>query len=156
HQVQSLRGIAQENDFARVGEADKSRHLLPRRFVQLGRLFGQRVNRTMHVGVGQLVVVADGLDHCARLLRRGGIVEINQTTPSAPSLEDRKVAAYQFAIECHCSFAIQEGNPSIQAAAWIAPFLSRRGIPFRRFLTMYNSASTASAISSGASAPISI
>ena len=46
--------------------------------VSLGRAGAQLVQAAMHVGVVVLVVVPQRIEHRARLLRGGGVVEIDQ------------------------------------------------------------------------------
>ncbi len=53
-------------------------HGRARGFVLFGRAFGKIVHAAMNVGVAALVVAHDRVDHRARLLRRGGVVEIDE------------------------------------------------------------------------------
>ena len=61
--------------------------------VRLGRLFGERVQPAVDVGVVVLVVVHERLDHLARLLGRRGVVEVHQRLAMHLALQDREVAA---------------------------------------------------------------
>jgi hypothetical protein len=45
----------------------------------------------MHIGVVVLVVVPERFDHAARLLRRGGVIEIDQRMPMHLLLQDWEV-----------------------------------------------------------------
>jgi len=58
----------------------------------------------MHVRVVIGVMAADGIDHRGRLLRRGGVVEIDQRTPVHALPQRGKVAADPFHVEgrVHC------------------------------------------------------
>ena len=54
---------------------------------------GEIVQPAMHVGVFHLVGVLDGLQHGARLLRRGAVVEIDQRLAVDLAEQDRKIGA---------------------------------------------------------------
>jgi hypothetical protein len=57
------------------------------------------VDAAMHVGVGLGVVARLALDHAARLLAGGGVVEIDQRLAMHAAFEDRKVAAQAHHVE---------------------------------------------------------
>src|ERR1700733_4204107 len=47
----------------------------------------------MDIGVGSLVVANDCVNHCARFLGRGGVVQINQRLSVNLLLQDREIGA---------------------------------------------------------------
>jgi hypothetical protein len=53
----------------------------------------------MHVGVVALVVARDGVDHTARLLRRGRVVQVDDRLAVNFLIQDGEVGAYAFDIE---------------------------------------------------------
>ena len=66
-------------------------------FVQLVDLFRKRVDAAMHVGVVLLVGVHNRLDHLARPLAGGRIVEIHQRHAIMDRAgQDRKIGAKPF------------------------------------------------------------
>ena len=77
-EVDALRGAAHEDDFGWARGVDEFLHGRARRFVFLGRLFGKMVDGAVNIGVGALVIPGNRVDHGARLLRRGSVVEIDE------------------------------------------------------------------------------
>jgi hypothetical protein len=62
--------------------------------VRLGGHFAEVVNAPMNVGVLFAVVADDAIDDLSRLLRGGGVVEIDErATVAHGSVEDRKIVA---------------------------------------------------------------
>ena len=93
HEIDALRRPAREDDLVRARRAEVVAPRLPRALVRLGRARTQLVQAAMHVGVVVLVVVAQRLDHRARLLRRGRVVEIDQRLAVHLFVQDREVLA---------------------------------------------------------------
>ncbi len=75
------------------GRVDKLRDTLPGALVLPGGALGEGVDAAMDVGVVALVVIVQRVDDHARLLRRGGIVEIHQWFAVDFLSEQRKVVA---------------------------------------------------------------
>ena len=94
HQVDGLGGAACEDDFGRGAGVEESAHALACCFVQLGGLLAEVVHASVHVGVGVEVLAAHGVEHRQRLLRGGGIVEVNQRAAMHLPREYGEVAAY--------------------------------------------------------------
>src|SRR5215204_5877503 len=90
-EVDRLGGVAREDDLVVTGGADEARDIITYTLVGSGRLLGERVNATMDIGIGGLVVVNERLDHLSRLLRGGGVVEIDETAPVDASRQDGKI-----------------------------------------------------------------
>ena len=78
-----------------------------------GRAIAQFMNAAMDVGVVVLVIIAQRLDDCARLLRGRGVIEINQRMAMDLLIQDRKIGAQcspidlASAIRLECTGAIQ-------------------------------------------------
>ncbi len=89
--VDRLRGAARENHVANARSANKALHAEARLFIRLGGPLAERVDGTMHVGVVRLIVMANRLDDRAWLLRRCGVVEVDQRLAVHLLLQDRKV-----------------------------------------------------------------
>ena len=99
-QVERLRRRAREHDLALPGRTDERGDLRARAFVQLSRLFGQRVHAAVHVRVVMLVEVDEAVDHAPRLLRRGRVVQPDERLVAVhAALEDREVLANDLGIE---------------------------------------------------------
>ena len=77
-QVDALRRAAREDNLFRRSGAEEAAHRLAGGFVQIGGALREEVHATMHVGVHVVVFLRHGLDHRTRLLRRGGVVEIDK------------------------------------------------------------------------------
>ena len=72
---------------------EEAAHGLARALIGVGRRIGEIMQAAMHIGVFVLVDMGDALDHLPRLLRRGGVVEIDEILAIGLFGEDRKVAA---------------------------------------------------------------
>jgi len=108
HKVQGGGGACGEDDFGWRGRAKEYRGELPGPLVGCGRFFAQGVNPAVDVGISSSVVPVNGLDDRGRLLRRGGVVEIDQGPaphdaaenwkigPHLPDIPDRRGPAPQF------------------------------------------------------------
>ena len=59
----------------------------------LGRARAQCVQATMDVGVLVFVIISNDIEHRARLLRAGGIVEVNQRMTVHALPQNRKIFA---------------------------------------------------------------
>ena len=98
-QVDRLRRRARKNDLVVRGRIEKPAHGFARRLVSLGRRVGQIMQAAMHIGVFVLVSVRQAFDHRPRLLRRGGIVEIDQRLAIGALGQNRKIGAQGLGVE---------------------------------------------------------
>src|SRR5438094_144244 len=93
HQVDALGGAADEDPLARIGSVEE---LLDPGAGSLEVARGpltQQVNAAVDVGVVGLVVAAQRLQDGARLLRGGGVVQVDQGLAVDLLLQDREVCA---------------------------------------------------------------
>ena len=91
-QVDRFGRVARPYDLGRVGGVDEAGDLRARRLEGVGGAGRQLVNAAMDVRVIVLVIVDERVDHRARLLRRGGRIEIHQPAPARRRLrQDRKI-----------------------------------------------------------------
>ncbi len=91
-QVDGLRGVLGEDHLVLgVGRADQPSYRHPGRFVEAVRFLGDRVDPTVHVGVGGLVVRVHGVEDTLGALRRRGRVEIDDAVPVHGPTEQRKI-----------------------------------------------------------------
>ncbi len=93
HQVDGLRRPAHKDNLARIGGVHEPPHRLPRGVVRLGSAHAQRVHPAMNVGVQMFVVMRDGVENHARLLRSGRVVEIDEGLAVHKLGEDWEVGA---------------------------------------------------------------
>ncbi len=93
HQVDGLGGVAGEDDLFLAGRVEEGAHLLARILVGFGRGIGEIVQPAVHVGVFGGIGVLQAIEHGLRLLRRGGIVEIDERLAVDLQREDRKILA---------------------------------------------------------------
>ena len=92
-EVDALGRAAGEDDLARRGGVEERPHLLAGGLVGLGRKLAQHVDAAMDVGVAADVVVHQRVEHGLRLLRRGGVVEIDQRLAVHLLVQDREIRA---------------------------------------------------------------
>ncbi|GJE42658.1 hypothetical protein AEGHOMDF_1830 [Methylobacterium soli] len=78
HEVVGLGGVAGEDDLVRGAGIEELARGFARALEPLGRGIRHEMQAAMDVGVTRLHAGHHGVDHRARLLRRGGVVEINQ------------------------------------------------------------------------------
>ena len=97
--VDRLRAALGEDDVLRRRRIDEPRHGRARALVGLGRLVRQRVQAAVHVGVGAAHRAGHRFDHRFRLLRAGGVVEIDQRPAVHLARQDRKLRAHGVDIE---------------------------------------------------------
>ena len=83
------RGVPLASDLGAGSLVDLATHGL----VLLRRFNRERVNAAVDVRVAVFVVADERVDHLARLLRRGGVVEVDQRVPVHFPGEDREVFA---------------------------------------------------------------
>ena len=71
--------------------SEERRHLDTRILVGFGRPLAQLINAAMNVGVFGLVEADDAVDHGARLLGGGGVVEVDQRLAVHLVVQDREI-----------------------------------------------------------------
>jgi hypothetical protein len=91
HQVDGLRRAAGKDDLLATLGADESLDFVARRLVGLGCALRQEVDAAVDVGVVRLVEVGDGVEDLARLLRRRGVVQVDQGLAVHVLLQRREV-----------------------------------------------------------------
>jgi hypothetical protein len=92
-EVDGLGGVAGEDDFFLAGGIEEGAHLLARVLIGLGRGVGEVMQSAMHIGVFGGVGAGEPLQHRVRLLRRGGVVEIDERLAVHLHGEDGKILA---------------------------------------------------------------
>ncbi len=98
-EIDRLGRPAREDQLTQARNADELLHLDASFLVKLRGPFAERMNAAMHVGVIVFVIVPKRLDHRPRLLRRRGIVEIDERLAVHLLMQDRKIGADAFDIE---------------------------------------------------------
>ena len=106
HEVESLGGAAREDDFRRRAGVDEAAHRLAGSLMELGSLYAEVVDAAVHIGVGVEVLVAHGVEHTHRLLRRGGVVEINERLAVHLAGEYREVGPHLIYIVHHILYIV--------------------------------------------------
>ena len=92
-EIDRLGRVAGEDDLFLAPGVEKGRDLLARALVGFGRLVGEIMQAAMHVGVLRRVGLLQAIEHGARLLRRGGVVEIDERLAVDLHRQDRKIRA---------------------------------------------------------------
>src|SRR6185437_13708749 len=88
-----LGGVAGEDYFFFLLRIQKSAHGLSRALVSFGRFVGEIMQAAMHVGVLLRIGLLQPVEHLARLLRRGRVVEIDQRLAIDLERQRRKIRA---------------------------------------------------------------
>ena len=91
HKVQGLGRRPREDDLVGGGGVEEGAGLLARALESLGRGVGEIVQAAMDIRVFVLVGIDHAVDDRARLLRRGGVVEIDKLLAIGFEREDRKI-----------------------------------------------------------------
>ena len=78
YEIDALRSASGEDDFTRRTGIEKAAHRLASLFVEVGSLLGKEMNTTVDVGIHIIVFFRHRLNHLARFLRRGCIIEVDQ------------------------------------------------------------------------------
>ena len=125
-EVDRLGGIAGEDDLFLAPGIEKCRHFFARAFVGFGRLVGEIMQAAMHVGVLRRVGLVDAIEHRLRLLRRGGVVEIDKRLAIDLRREDRKIRADAVDVIGAVGHCRMHCNPSL---SWRAPSATPRPDP---------------------------
>ena len=115
-EIEALGGAACENDLGRGTRIEKLPHAFARRLVQRGGFLRQRVDAAVHIGVAGGVELFHRREHGARLLRRGGIVQIHQRATVHLTAQQGKIFAI---VGHHEQFPVQKmtahsSHPSAQ------------------------------------------
>ena len=92
-EVDRLGGVAGEDDLLGPRRVEERPHLLARALVAFGRRIGEVMQAAMHVGVFRRIGLLDAVEHRLRLLRRRGVVEIDQRLAIDLHGEDREILA---------------------------------------------------------------
>ena len=92
-EIKRLGGVAGEDDLFLARRVEERAHGLARRLVGFRRLVGEEVQPAMHVGVFARIRLLDAVEHRLRLLRRGGVVEINERLAVDLHRQRRKIRA---------------------------------------------------------------
>lgn len=77
-EIDGLGGAAGEDDLGGVGGVDEFRGAGAGGFVAVGGAHGERVESAVDVGVVAFVEAGEGVDHRARFLRGGSVVEVDE------------------------------------------------------------------------------
>ena len=78
HQVDRFRGAAGEDDLLRGLGVDELPHAVAGALVAVGGAHREGVEPPVHVGVVLRIEVVEGVDHGHRLLRRRGVVQVDE------------------------------------------------------------------------------
>src|ERR1035437_767969 len=87
----ALGGAAGEDDFVGTAGIDELGSTRTRGLEGGGGAIAQFMDAAVDIGIVVLVVIAQGIEHSARLLRGGGIVKVNQRLAVDLLVEDGKV-----------------------------------------------------------------
>jgi hypothetical protein len=77
-EVERLGGVLGEDHLVAGGRVDERGDLVPRALVQRRGLLGEHMHTAVDVGVVPLVVLVQGVQHLARLLRGRRVVQVHE------------------------------------------------------------------------------
>ena len=78
HEVDGLGGATCEDNLFYLAGVDETAHPLTGSLMEVGGLLREIVDATMYIGIHVQIFVAHGIEHTQRLLRCGGVVEVDQ------------------------------------------------------------------------------
>ena len=90
-EIDGLGGVAGKDDLFLAGGIEEGGDFVARILVGLGRLVGEIMQAAMHIGILRGVNLVQTIEHGARLLRRGGVVEIDKRLAVNLHRQDRKI-----------------------------------------------------------------
>ena len=93
HEIDGLGGVAGEDQLILGRRIEKAAHAFAGILEALGCRVGKEMQAAMDIGIFLGVALHDGIKHGLGLLRRGGIVEIDQRLAIDLARQDREVAA---------------------------------------------------------------
>src|SRR3990167_2601446 len=100
NQIDRLGSTTDKYDFLVGAGVEKVPDLLPSRFVCGRGLRAERMHTAMDIRIVVAVIVIDGFDNLDGLLRRGGVIQIDQRLAMDPAGQDREIRADGLDIEC--------------------------------------------------------
>ena len=92
-EIDRLGGVLGEDNFFLGAGIDEGSRRLARAFVSLRRLIGEIMQAAMHIGILRRIGAGQAIENLGRLLRRGGVVEINQRLAINLHGQRRKIGA---------------------------------------------------------------
>jgi hypothetical protein len=92
-EIDAFRTALGEHDLASIGGVDEARHGGPSCLVGARRTLAQQVCRPVNVRVVVTIVGLKGVENLPRLLRRIGVVEIDERLAVNQLAEDREILA---------------------------------------------------------------
>src|SRR5690606_2237947 len=114
-------GAAGEDQLVRVLRVDVPANDLAGTFLRLGGQGAQRMNAAMHVRIDRGVVSAFRLDHAARFLAGGGVVEVHERPAGCLFLQDRELRTDRGNVVALLLDRVHFGAHSVSSFASIMP-----------------------------------
>ena len=102
-EVHRLGAVPGEDHLARIASVDEARDGAAGGLVILGRRLAQPIGAAMDIGVAALHAADHGVNHGARLLRRGAAVEEHQVLAADLLRQDREIGADAGEVEAHAA-----------------------------------------------------
>ena len=100
-QVDRFGGVSGKDHRGGIGSVQKPGYLAAGKFVHFGSLDRQGMSAAVNVGMMVEVIIAHRLDHLAGLLRRSGVVEVDERLAVHFATEDGEVLAQGIGVEAH-------------------------------------------------------
>src|SRR5207247_269898 len=98
------------------------RHRFPGFCIMLARATAQGVQTAMDIGIFVFVIISADIEHTSRLLRTGGVVEVNQRMTVHALTQDREILAKRGPIDPPSGYFVHELLCSMRR---FAPLYSR-------------------------------
>jgi hypothetical protein len=99
-EIDAFGRAAHEDDFVGAFGVDEFRGARARGFKGVRGAIAQLVDAAMDIGVVVFVIMHERVNHRARFLRRGGVVEINQRLAVDFLIENRKIFSQRRPVNC--------------------------------------------------------
>ena len=127
-EVDRLGGVAGEDDLFLAAGIDEGPCRLARALIGLRRLVGEEMQATMDVGVFARIGLGQPVEHGLRLLRRGGVVEIDERLAVNLHRQRREIGADLIDVVA----AVPDRgvrHAALARSQWMAAFISASRMP---------------------------
>ena len=155
HQVERLGAAMRQDDLLALAGVHIGPRRIARRLIGVRRRAGEIVHPAMNIRVARLHEAGHRVDHALRLLRRSGVVEIDQRLAIDLAVQHRKIGAHAGDVKsARCWLdRVHAASRSCRRISTKARIASAAGVPGRRSRPSCRKASVSIALASRSGMP---